>query len=91
MSNHKTNMPKPVKLGCKPLVMCDIVPVDKPGWKELFDYGMETGVKINQHGQSKDPALLQEILERIQERSSSPPRGQWHIHTRRAPRPARLV
>lgn len=64
MSNQKTSMPKPVKIGYRPLVMCDSIAVDRPGWTELFDYGIKTGEMINQHGQSKDPTLLREILKR---------------------------
>ena len=57
-------MPKHVKLGYKPMVLIDSKRTDLPGWGELFDYGIKTGEMVAAHGQSKDPVLLQEILER---------------------------
>ena len=55
---------KPQKVQCKPLVLVTSKRTNLPGWGELYDYGMETGHMMQEHGQSKDPAILQKILER---------------------------
>lgn len=73
MSKHKTNMPpKPEKLKCKSMILLDSKRTNLPGWGELYDYGIETGKMIEEHGQSKDPAFLQEILRRTRHE-----RDQW--------------
>jgi hypothetical protein len=58
--------PKPVKFGFKNAVACDCAPdVYKPGWKKLYDYGLETGALCLQLKHTKDPAaLLEELLQR---------------------------
>ena len=64
MSKHQTNMPKPAKVGYKSMVLIDCRRTNLPGWGELYDYGMKTAEKMSEYGQSKDPGLLQEILQR---------------------------
>ena len=55
-------MPKPVKFKSTPMVLVDCKRTNKPGWGELYDYGMETGIMMSQYGESNDPVLLNEII-----------------------------
>jgi len=59
-------MPKPVKYKCSTAVVGDAAPVfDKPGWKELYYYGMHTGDMSVEYDETKDPVLGEEILKRM--------------------------
>jgi hypothetical protein len=64
MSNKKTDMPKPGKFKCTSMVVMDCKRTNKPGWGELYDYGLKTGQMMAECGQSDDPVLLNAILER---------------------------
>ena len=65
MSNQKNAKPrKPAKVGCKSMIVIDCKRTNLPVWGELYDYGMETSQMMAEYRDSKDPALLQEILER---------------------------
>ncbi len=57
-------MPKPVKFKSTPMVLMDSKRTNKPGWGELYDYGLETGKMMALSGQSNNPVLLHEIIER---------------------------
>ena len=65
MSNQKNAKPrKPAKVGCKSMIVIDCKRTNLPVWGELYDYGMESNMMVVEYRHSKDPALLQEILER---------------------------
>jgi hypothetical protein len=67
MSKQKHNMPKPVRYKCNTYVLGDAMPVfDKPGWEELYYYGMDTGDMAVQYDANKDRVLGYKILERMQ-------------------------
>ncbi len=66
ISKQKPNMPKPVKYKLSTLVFADEAPVlHKPRWKELYDYGIETGAMDPEYEKIKDPALGEEMLRRM--------------------------
>jgi hypothetical protein len=64
MSKKKRNMPKPVKFKITPMICMDSKRTNKPGWGELYDYGLVTGQMMADNGQSDDPVLLNAIMER---------------------------
>ena len=67
MSKCKPDMPKPEKLKYNTIVFGDGTPLlDKPRGKELYDYGMQTGLMSAEFGKTKDPTLGNEILQRMQ-------------------------
>jgi hypothetical protein len=58
-------MQRPPKFSSSLAVVCDSAPdLLKPGWKELYDYGIETGALGLRYSQTKDPALGRELLQR---------------------------
>ena len=56
----------PAKIGITNALMCDkpFMQWRNPKQKELFNYGIETGIKGLQYNDTKDAALLQEIVDR---------------------------
>ena len=66
MTKHNKSMPKPVKYTVTNFVLGDPAPVwDKPGWTELYNYGMETGAMNSEYEKTKDPAFGEEMLRRM--------------------------
>jgi hypothetical protein len=60
-----TPKPKSPKFSSNLAVVCDSAPdLFKPGWKELYDYGVETGALGLRYSQTKDSELLEQILHR---------------------------
>lgn len=67
MSKHNTIMPKPVKLSCTTVLAIDGPPNvgRNPEEQQLYDYGVETGLMTVGYDNTKDPALLDQIVERV--------------------------
>lgn len=60
-----TPKPKPPKVTASMAVVLDSAPdVFKPGWKDLYDYGIETAALTVQYKQTRDVVLGREILDR---------------------------
>ena len=66
MSKQQTTMPKPVKLSCTTVLAIDGPPnVGRNSQeKKLYDYGIKTGLMTLEYNDNKDPALLEEIVQR---------------------------
>jgi len=58
-------MQRPPKFSYSLAVVCDSAPDQfKPGWKELYDYGIETAALSVRYKETRDVALGHEVLER---------------------------
>jgi hypothetical protein len=57
--------PKPTKITSRLAVVCDTAPdLFKPGWKELYDYGIATAALSVRYKDTKDVALGHQVMER---------------------------
>jgi hypothetical protein len=66
MSKDNKSMPKPVRYTVSNFVLGNEAPVlTKPGWKELYYYGKETGAMNPEFEKTRDPALGEEMLRRM--------------------------
>ncbi len=55
------------KLKYTPAVLCGVVPkTEYPDQKKWFEYGRETGLLTVLYNNTKDPALLEQIMQRCE-------------------------